>query len=255
MDPQNNEIFVDGSTFNQLISLYEFDRRLRQLFMAFLERIEIAFRTHITYHLSHSYGSLGYTNKEVFINEDLHEGFLLELEKALLKGKNSESFVKHYYENYNGEFPIWVAIEVASFGTISKLYKNLIPEIKQVIGKNYYNIPYSYIESWLQTLSNVRNVCAHYGRLYNKNLTFKPRLFKEERKNINNNKLFAAIYIAIRLLTKVEGNRFITDLEALILEYENHVDFTYIGLPFEWKELLLIINSRKQSKNSSFNLK
>ena len=78
-------------------------------------------------------------------------------------------------------------------------------------------MPYYYIESWLQTLSNVRNVCAHYGRLYNKKLTFKPRLFKEDSKKFDNQFIFAAITIIERLLTKTEGNRFITDLEALIL--------------------------------------
>lgn len=38
------------------------------------------------------------------------------------------------------------------------------------------SLPYLYIESWLQPLSNIPNICAHYGRLYNKHLTFEPRL-------------------------------------------------------------------------------
>jgi abortive infection bacteriophage resistance protein len=44
----------------------------------------------------------------------------------------------------------------------------------------YFHLDNIRRESWLQTLSNVRNICTHYGRLYNKKLTFKPRIFKEE---------------------------------------------------------------------------
>lgn len=97
----------------------------------------------------------------------------------------------------------------------------------------------------MQSLSNVRNVCAHYGRLYNKRLTFKPRLFKEERKQIDNQHTFAAIYITQRLLTKTEGIRFITDLEALIFEYEEDIDFSCIGFPSNWRDLLMKINKQK----------
>lgn len=92
------------------------------------------------------------------------------------------------------------------FGFLSKLYRNLSEDVKKHIAKIYYNVPYLYLESWLQTLSNVRNVCAHYGRLYNKKLTFKPRLFKEEVKKFDNRFTFAAIYIIQRLLTKGEDS-------------------------------------------------
>lgn len=80
--------------------------------------------------------------------------------------------------------------------------------------------------------------------MYNKKLTFKPRLFKEEIKQFDNCLSFAAIYITNRLLTKTEGNRFITDLEALILKYEDSVDFSHIGFPLNWRELLVKVNNK-----------
>lgn len=110
----------------------------------------------------------------------------------------------------------------------------------------FYNVPYFYLESWLQTLSNVRNVCAHYGRLYNNKLMFKPRLFKEDHKLFDNDLTFAAIYIIQRLLTKNEGNRLITNLEALIHEYEDALEFEHIGFPSIWTELLSNLNNKKK---------
>lgn len=182
---KDNE-FIEGTTFNQLVAIYEVDCKLRHLLMGALENIEIAFRTHMTYLIAHKYGTLGFENKENFLDETRHAEFFTELNKAFAIRRTGELFIEHHYRKYSGKFPVWVAMEVTSFGTLSKLYKNLKEEDKKEIAKTYYNLPYTYVESWLRTLSNVRNVCAHFGRIYNKNLTFRPALFKKEKKTINN---------------------------------------------------------------------
>ena len=176
-----------------MLSLYEFDQKLRLLLLGVLETIEIAFRTHISYEIAHKFGPLGYKNKENFINEKFHKESLDELESLINKSRKGELFIQHHFKKYDGVIPIWAVIEVTSFGYLSKLYRNLNEDVKKHIAKVYYNVPYYFIESWLQTLSNVRNVCAHYGRLYNKKLTFKPRLFKEDSKKFDNQFIFAAI--------------------------------------------------------------
>lgn len=244
-DPLNKDQYMDGASFNKMLALYEFDRRLRLLLLGALETIEISFRTHISYETAHKIGPTGYRNKEHFLNETFHQSSLTELNSLVDKSRKGELFVEHHFKKYDGVFPIWAVIEVTSFGYISKFYRNLNEVIKGHIAKTYYNVPYKYLEGWLNTLSNVRNVCAHYGRLYNKPLTFKPRLFKEESKHFSNQYIYAAIYIIERLLDKREGNRFITDLVALITEYEENIDFIHIGFPSGWKELLENINRQK----------
>lgn len=244
-DPLNKDQYINGSSFNKMLSLYEFDRKLRLLLLGVLETIEIAFRTHISYETAHKFGPLGYKDKENFINEKFHQDSLDEMETLISKSRKGELFIEHHFKKYGGQIPIWAVIEVTSFGFISKFYRNLNEDVKKHIAKIYYNVPYFYLESWLQTLSNVRNICAHYGRLYNKKLTFKPRLFREELKHFDNQHTFAAIYITERLLNKAEGLRFITDLEALILEYEDVIDFLHIGFPLTWKELLNNLNNLK----------
>lgn len=244
-DPLNNKQYSDDASFDKMLSLYEFDKKLRLLLLGALETIEVAFRTHISYEMAHKFGPLGYKDKENFINEKFHKESLDELESLINKSRKGELFIQHHFKKYNGVIPIWAVIEITSFGYLSKLYRNLNEDVKKHIARVYYNVPYFYIESWLQTLSNVRNVCAHYGRLYNKKLTFKPRLFKEDSKQFDNQLIFAAISIIERLLTKIEGNRFITDLEALILEYEEFLEFLYIGFPSNWKRILERINSKK----------
>lgn len=244
-DPLIKDEYVAGASFNKMLSLYEFDRRLRLLLLGALETIEIAFRTHISYEIAHKIGPTGYRKKEHFLNETFHQVSLTELDSLIDKSRKGELFVEHHFKKYDGVFPIWAAIEVTSFGFLSKFYRNLNEDLKRRISKSYYNVPYLYMESWLQTLSNIRNVCAHYGRLYNKHLTFKPRLFKEEAKQFSNRHTYAAIFITARLLTKTEGSRFITDLDALISEYEEDIDFAHIGFPSNWKVLLENLNRQK----------
>ncbi|MFX3623767.1 MAG: Abi family protein [Ectobacillus sp.] len=242
---QTRDQYTDGASFNKILFLYEFDRKLRLLLFGALETIEIAFRTHISYEIAHKFGPMGYKNKENFIDEKFHRDSLEEIENLVKKSRKGELFIEHHFKKYDGQIPIWAVIEVTSFGFLSKLYRNLNEDMKKHIAKVYYNIPYFYLESWLQTLSNVRNICAHYGRLYNKKLTFQPRLFREEKKLLDNRYVFVAIYIIQRLLTKTEGTRFCTDLEALILEYEDYVDFSHIGFPKNWGEILSKVNINK----------
>lgn len=242
-DPVIKNQYIQGASFKKMLSLYEFDRRLRLLLLGVLETIEIALRTHISYEVAHKFGPLGYKDKENFINEKFHQESMEELSSLINKSRKGELFIQHHFKKYDGVIPIWAVIEVTSFGYLSKLYRNLNEDVKKHIAKVYYNVPYYYLESWFQTLSNVRNVCAHYGRLYNKKLTFIPKLFKKERQEFDNWHIFAAVYIIQRLLNKTEGNRFITDLEALISEYEEYIDFFHIGFPLNWKELLTNVNN------------
>ncbi|MCA1320352.1 Abi family protein [Bacillus tianshenii] len=244
-DPLNKDKYIEGTTFNKIIALYEFDRKLRLLLLGVLEKIEIAFRTHISYEIAHTCGPLGYKDKENFNNEKFHKEFLEEMEKLIGKSRKGEIFIEHHFKNYEGNIPIWVAIEVTSFGLISKLFRNINDDLKKLICKKYYDIPYVYIVSWMQTLANVRNICAHYGRLYNKKLTFKPRMFKEDKKNIDSQKLFAAIHIIQRLLIKSEGQQFVQDLESLVKEYSEDINYLHIGFPQDWKEILLKVNNKK----------
>jgi len=235
--PSNKENYIEGTTFEQLVSIYEFDKKLRHLLVDVLESIEIAFRTHISYLIAHKYGPLGYNYSENFRDEKHHASFLSELDRVIALSKK-EAFIEHYSNKYDSQFPIWVATETMSFGMLSKLYKNMKVEDKKEIAQTYYKIPYIYIESWLATLTYVRNVCAHYGRLYNKTIVFKPKLFKDIFKIIDKSKLFAAIYVITKLLTKDEAKRLIINLEALVGEYKDCIDFVHIGFPKDWNTIL-----------------
>ena len=232
----NKDLFQDGVTFHHMKMLYNFDQKLRDLLMNHLELIEIEFRTKIAYQHAHQFGSLGYRSSENFNSEEPHNSFLEELDKQINRS-GKELFVMHHRNKYGGEFPFWVAIEVTSFGELSKLFRNLKEDTKNDVVKDF-NVPYYYVESWLHSLAYVRNVCAHYGRLYGKKLTIKPTLFKTKRNLISNSGLFAAIYVLSKLLHQENRTNFITSLQALLEEYAEYIDMQELGFPEEWEKRL-----------------
>ena len=39
--------------------------------------------------------------------------------------RSNDVFIKHNFDNHDGEVSVWAAVEVLSFGTLSKIIKNL----------------------------------------------------------------------------------------------------------------------------------
>lgn len=206
--------------------------------MDILEQVEIAFRTHISYHIAHKYGPLGYYEAGHFNSLDYHNSFLNEFDREIKR--SHEIFVRHHNVKYHGQLPVWVAIEVLSFGSLSKLYSNMNNEDKNSIAKTNYKVPAVYLESWLKCFSYIRNICAHYGRLYNRPLTSKPRLNKKSLEmGIISDRIFAHIYVLKELIQGDEWKLFVTKLEALITEYNNVVELDKIGFPEDWEAILI----------------
>lgn len=65
--------FKPNVSFEQIIRLYSFDRRLRLLVIDAIERIEVAVRAHISNELCAQYGTHWYLDKKYFKNSYQHE--------------------------------------------------------------------------------------------------------------------------------------------------------------------------------------
>lgn len=229
--------FEGGITFDGIYDIYEFDKRLRNMIVGILETIEIAFRTEISYLIAHKYGAIGYMDAANFVNSKYHEDMLKEINTQIYR--SNEIFIQHHIREYKGKFPVWVSIEVVSLNLLSKMYSNLKNEDKSKIAKESYGVPYLYIRNWLHALTMVRNICAHYGRLYNKSLTIKFKLYRDAvNKGLRNDTIFTAIYIMGKLTKdKREWRTLIANLKGLIEQYEK-VDISLMGFPVNWEELL-----------------
>ena len=126
-----------------------------------------------------------------------------------------------------------------SFGMLSKLYPNMLPMDTTYIKNNLCKINPTLVDTWLQSLTHIRNQCAHYGRIYN--YTFPLiKIKKQDREyKLEDKKIFAYI-VAMRHLiaNKSVWNKFFIRLQQLIDEYGNCIDLKLIGFPENWIEIL-----------------
>ena len=173
-----------------------------------------------------------------FVNVKYHQEFLKDVHEEIRRNSKAP-FVKNFRMNYaGGMLPIYALVEVFSFGTLSKFYKNMKNPDKKAIAKSF-GIGYTYLESWLESISYVRNICAHYGRLYNAKLSKTPMLYKEySEAGIGNNRIFGVL-LCLKHILKNDNhwNMFVDKIEILFDKYEN-VDITTMGFKENWKALL-----------------
>ncbi len=241
-----NHIFKPNSRFEDVISLYNFDRELRLLVFDVIERIEIGFRTKVIYHLSHGLTPWWFEDAANFKNTVAHAQSLILIDRELQQSK--DTFITHHYLTYHTDTrrpPAWKTFEVVSFGTLSKLYSNLQPGIKakDTIAKDLNLVNHTYLPSWLQTIAQIRNICAHHGRLWNKNLPGRPKLLPKPPAPwlthvppVNDHIMLYIHMCCMKYLLDVisPGNSFSLKLGELFKKYPT-VDLKALGFPITWQ--------------------
>lgn len=231
-----NGTYNEYITFEKIVKIYEFNSRLRAIIFPLIEDVEINLRCKLGNYFSLKYGNLGYEDSTNFQDETLHFQFFKEYNIEEERGKSL--FVSNFKNNYAEEkVPFYAAVELFTFGMLSKFYSNMKKEDKKAIAKEF-GVGYTYLESWIKSITNVRNICAHYGRLYNIKLTIKPDLYKEYPVGCNY-RIFGTLLILKHLVAnKSLWTAFQNDIIALINTYDEYIKLEAIGLTENWEELL-----------------
>ncbi|MEQ2441637.1 Abi family protein [Solibaculum intestinale] len=236
---EKNGMYYNGVSFEKLKHLYLFNANFRQILFPQIEMIEINLRCRVANHFSHKYGVLGYEDPINFINIEHHTAFMHDINVEI--NRNSKSpFVKNFKLNYEeGKIPFYALIELFSFGLLSKFYKNMKIEDKKIIA-NSFNVGYKYLESWIESIAYVRNICAHYGRLYNARLTKTPKLYKQYTyEKIRNNRIYSILLCLSHLIVHDRHwEEFVDTIEGLLEKYSD-VNKELMGFPNNWKDYLV----------------
>ncbi|WP_437921513.1 Abi family protein [Sphingobacterium sp. LRF_L2] len=242
-----NHIFKSGSKFNDVVALYNFDRELRLLLFDVIEKIEISLRTKLIYHLSHEFDPWWFQNFTIFQSAPDLVKTLSAIEGEIERSK--DVFIKEHKKKHkdDGRFPpAWKSLEQTSFGALSKLYGNLKNTVaaKDIIAQEFGTVNHTYLPSWLQTIAQIRNYCAHHSRLWNRNLPGSPKLLSNPPhawvKDIPRSNEFQFLYVHLccmkYLLNVIQPeNHFAEQLSNLLAKYPN-VDPKALGLKENWQD-------------------
>lgn len=245
------ENFYEGTTFEKIWNRYRFDRQLRLLVIDGIERIEVALKTDIAYQFSHANGTFAYINRESLPCIPLYRYLALINQIQNEMNRSQEQYINNFKIKYgdNHEIPpLWIAVELMTFGSMVSFFCGLPPYIARNIS-NKYCIPYPVFVSWLKALQAVRNTCAHHGRLWNKELGFKPKI---PRKNnlwnkpqpINNNKLFSILTILKHLgIIVAPQSNWSSRLKQLLKDFSD-IPLKSMGFPDNWESYKLWENPK-----------
>lgn len=178
----------EGTTFDEVLDLYVFDRALRLLVMDALERVEVAVRAALTDHMATTYDDPHwYLAVAHFRDGGQHAGFLEivrrtcdeQLRRAPDAGQDSlvhRSALEHYLTTYRSPDlpPSWLTVETLTIGQLATVHGNLAHRADRTAVARSVGLTAPVLESWMQTYVRVRNICAHHGRLWNVGLGVYP---------------------------------------------------------------------------------
>lgn len=235
------ERFVPGVSLDTLYALYEFDMGLRHLILPVLEFLEVQLRAKIAYRLAITYGSMGYADSENFRRTALPNGSsvhknLMGKFKNEVKRQGALPFVRHHNVKYGGQFPIWAAVELFTFGMLGSLYEIMREEDQWAVSRDYGLTPEALCRLIAASV-DVRNICAHYNRLYNQPLSEQP-LLPAEYKRCESDRLFPLL-LALRAVAGKERVylRMVSGISQLTEDFPQ-ADLALCGFPRDWKDLL-----------------
>lgn len=252
IDEETDNEFRPDASFDKVIERYSFDHKLRLILFDAVEIIEVALRAKIINHLSKAADSgLWYLDSSLFENAEYHEEFVDELKNEF--GRSTEPFAKEYIANQykwncgspKGTNPdAWMIIEIATFGTLSKMYKNLKNQLPQraAIANDFGLYSAKEFSNWLEIISLMRNIIAHHSRLWNRSLGKKTMNIKGHRDKWLNtpltenqkNKLYGVMTAMLYLCNAVDaGNSIKEKFLTLIKEYPN-IPICKLGFISHW---------------------
>lgn len=205
--------FIPGTTFEQIVSLYNNDQWLRNQLFNVLAPIEIKLRSNLAHYMGVKYGS------DCFYNTTICEDFqghiaLLALFYETIVCRKKDLVIKHHLTNYGGRFPIWVVVENLSMNETSKYFSSLTASDKKAIARQAFNIDETILKSWLEALGVLRNICANYGYLHGRKFTKKPEMSKSMKAlGVPNDTLFSLCLIIKELTDQRLWQAFVASIE------------------------------------------
>ncbi len=265
MNSSEDKTFKEGTTFEELYSLFLFDRSFRNILFKYLLVIENNLKSITSYQLSKKYGykESDYLKPKNFTRKPDKQAQLNDLLKKMKRqirvNCSQHSATLHYVSNY-GYIPLWILVKVLSFGIVSELYSVLKPEDQKEIA-DIYGIESNILMNYLPILANYRNLCAHEDILY-ENKTQKYindtvfhsllKIPKEDDEYIyGKNDVFALIIILKQMLIQ-------EDFKNMCLEIDNCIEtlnynlktisidkvLEKMGFPLNWEDIRKIERSK-----------
>ena len=203
-----DHMMQDGTKFEDAVALYYFDFDVRNLLNRYISRIEVAFRTYMTYYLSNKYAndSTWFVNPSV-VNQTFCDNFEATCYTSI---KKNAAIRRHHSKYRNDQYaPAWKTMEYMTLGNMLVLYQSLLLlDDKRAIAKHFGINQTAVFENYMECIRCIRNICAHGSVLYDTKLYYRIMRGPAGRLTQSENGSFGgAIKVISYMVGKVSANR------------------------------------------------
>ena len=239
--PKSDHLYKTNASFELIMNMYRFDRELRMLLFYEIAKIEVAIRSAMSNIITEGLNnSFWMTCSTYFNNQTIFSNTVCLIQSEIEKTK--EEFITHFQSTYSDPYPpAWMLVEVVSFGLLCGIYNNLNnAKLKKKVAKRF-GLSSSVFSSWMITLVNLRNLCCHHGRTWNREIpvvSAEPRTPAFPWINSSTTDLKRIYYriciIKYLLFTVSPNNSFTQKLKSLLAEFPT-IDIKAMGFPANWQ--------------------
>ena len=163
--------YMDGTTFEDIYHLYQFDNELRSIFLKYMLIAERSVKSSLAYHFSATYGenqreylSLSHYMPTASMQHGIQK--LLRVFYYQLSHKNEHDYINHYKAKHHN-VPLWIMVQVLTIGQLSHMFDYLKAPVPIKVCNDFQQIGRKDMHSFLSIMTKHRNVCAHGERFFN----------------------------------------------------------------------------------------
>ncbi len=163
--------YMDGTTFEDIYHLYQFDNELRSIFLKYMLIAERSVKSSLAYHFSATYGenqreylSLSHYMPTASMQHGIQK--LLRVFYYQLSHKNEHDYINHYKAKHHN-VPLWIMVQVLTIGQLSHMFDYLKASVPIKVCNDFQQIGRKDMHSFLSIMTKHRNVCAHGERFFN----------------------------------------------------------------------------------------
>lgn len=242
----NDGAFKDATSIDDIWNRYMFDRELRLLLLDAIERIEVCMRTTIAHRHATHFGPFSYANDINSLQETAGRVTRTQWhERVHHEVRQNREILLTRTRDRNGDThtapPVWVAAEVMSMGTIVSFFNLCHKWMRKEIADDF-DTSERVFSTWMLALHAGRNIAAHHGRLWNRELGIKPLIPFTKSKplwhdpfTISNNRVFALLSIAQYCLAFIEPQCGWKRRVVNLLQEYPQIPPRSMGMPTDWR--------------------
>lgn len=239
--PKSLHQFKENTSFNKVLELYKFDKKLRMLMLNEIEKIEVSVREAVMNIMARmSKDDFWLMNALHFVDIKTFEDTANLIKKEYHKSR--EDFIQHFKKEYLNPYPpAWILGELLTMGTVNMIYRNLkYDKIRKAISKKFGLQP-KVFESWLTTLTLVRNSCCHHSRVWNKVNFILPMLPKRVKRPwiklpSDPQRTYFNLCIIKYFLDGISPNNDMLEKLQSLFSVFPEIDPKAMGFPMEWEK-------------------